>query len=292
MNTSLHNIMVTGGNGQLASALKKINPDLIYCEKSELDITNKTSIETAVKKYQPRLIINTAAFTAVDKAEAQLNDAMLINHEGAKNIALVCENNHIPLIHISTDYVFDGAIEHRFSENDKTNPVNAYGQSKLLGEEAVREHCKQYVILRVSGVFSEFGNNFLKTMLRLAQERDELNVVDDQFTCPTYAVDIAKATLTIANNFSHTGTYHFCSESIASWHQFACYIINEANALAPTKISNVGSLKTANYPTPAKRPVYSVLDCSKINIDYGITQPDWKRAVRAVIPQLIKRNAL
>lgn len=289
MSTSLPNILVTGANGQLASALKKhadiSRGTLVFLDKSTLDITNQTSIEQEILKYKPSIIINTAAYTSVDKAESEIDLAMRVNQDGASNLAMLCKRHHIALIHISTDYVFDGKSKHGYKESDAPNPLNIYGKSKLSGEEAVREQCEKHVILRVSGIFSEYGSNFVKTMLRLAQERDQLNVVSDQFTCPTYADDIAIAILTICNNFSHTGTYHFCSQPVTSWHEFAATIINEATLATPVK-----AIKTADYSLPAQRPAYSVLDCKKIYKDYGIVQPEWKHAIKNIVPLLMKRN--
>lgn len=297
MSSSLPKILITGGRGQLASALQ-YHPhayaySLIVLSREELDITQPASIRQAIEKHRPDMIINTAAYTAVDKAESETEQANLINHIGAKNIATACAEKNIFLLHLSTDYIFDGAQPIPYTEENAATPINVYGQSKLLGEQAIQQICEKYIVLRVSGVFSEFGTNFAKTMIRLARERTEFSVVADQITCPTYAGDIAAAIYKIlAAEEKIYGTYHYCSRDPVSWHQFAVSIIAEAETFAPVKTQKILPIAAAEYPTAARRPAYSVLNCDKISFTYGIEQPGTQKAIQtilAIIPE--KLNA-
>jgi len=286
-------LLITGANGQLATALQH-HPlaqsfQLIPCSRAELDITDEAAVTRVLDAHQPTIVINTAAYTAVDKAQNEPSQAMLVNAIGAKNLAQYCGAKRIPLIHLSTDYVFDGKQQRPYQEDDQPHPINVYGETKLLGEQAIREHCGEHVILRISGVFSEFGNNFLKTMLRLANEKETLDVVDDQITCPTYTGDIATALFTIARQ-PVWGTYHYCSAPPISWFHFAAEIIAKAQSIRTLMVSRVNAISSAHYPTAAKRPAYSVLDCAKIKRDYGLTTPSWQRAVQQIVPVLLEDN--
>jgi dTDP-4-dehydrorhamnose reductase len=276
-------ILITGCNGQIGSALESHphadNFHVIACDRTALDITQPISIHDAITQFTPDIIINTAAYTAVDKAESDEEAAMLINHLGAKNLAMACTQHHIPLIHLSTDYIFDGNKSSPYLEHDTANPLNVYGKSKWLGEQAVREHCREHIILRVSAVFSEYGRNFMQTVLRLGSERKELNIVADQMTCPTYAGNIAGVIYTLCENLKSFGTYHYCDAPSASWHEFASAIIEKA-ALPVEKIH---AITTSEYKTPAKRPLYSVLDCSKLKLDYGIQQAEWMQEIERCV---------
>ena len=292
MTNYLPKLLITGANGQLGTTLKR-HPlgyafQLIPCSRAELDISEDAAVVNALRHHQPSIVINTAAYTAVDKAEAESSQAMLINAIGAQNLAQRCEEARIPLIHLSTDYVFDGKKDQAYQEQDPPNPLNVYGETKWLGEEAIRKHCERHIILRLSGVFSEFGNNFLKTMLRLADEKETMNIVDDQITCPTYTNDIAAALFTIASNPTTFGTYHYCSMPPVSWFDFAVAIITKAQTIRPMKVTKMNAIDTTHYPTPAKRPSYSVLNCSKIKADYDLNQSSWEDAVQHIVPTLIK----
>jgi dTDP-4-dehydrorhamnose reductase len=276
MNNSLHKILITGGNGQLAQAFEH-HPlasefELINLTANDLDITDITSIEDSFGHFNPEIIVNTAAYTMVDQAEQEKEKALLTNHQGAENLAFVCEQYQIPLIHFSTDYIFDGKKNNPYTEEDAANPLNHYGKSKWLGEQAIRQHCEQHIILRVSGVFSEYRNNFYNTMQRLAKNKTPLRVITDQILCPTYAGDIAEAVFTIIKKDSIWGTYNFCSSPPTSWHQFAEAILQQ----------KIFPIKTIDYPTAAARPAYSVLDCHKIANIYGIKQPSWKEALEKI----------
>ena len=223
-------ILITGSDGQVGSALRAHvaakNFHLIACNRENMDITNPVSIQQAISQFSPDIIINTAAYTAVDKAETHIEEVMQVNHIGTEHLAIACKRNNIPLIHLSTDYVFDGSNTLPYRENDTANPINVYGKSKWLGEQSIREHCEQHIILRVSGVFSEYGNNFMKTILRLANERKELNIIADQITCPTYASHIANVIYSLIPNLHTWGTYHYCDAPAVSWHEFLLPLFN------------------------------------------------------------------
>ena len=270
---SLFNVLITGGDGQVAQAIRQhpFSPhlNLTACTRTDLDITLTASIDQAIEKFKPSVIINTAAFTAVDKAEQEKEKALLVNNTGALNLALACKQHDIQLIHLSTDYIFDGEKSTGYQEDDTPNPINIYGLSKWQGEEAIRNHCEKYFILRVSGIFSAYGNNFYNTMQRLAKTQPEIRVVADQVTCPTSADDIASVLLALATKHEHFGTYHFCSTPPVSWHGFAETVLQK-----PIK-----AISTAEYPTAAKRPAYSVLNCHKIESVFGIKQPSWEHAI-------------
>jgi len=293
VNSRLSKLLITGGHGQLASVLRygSLNKKytLIHCSKNAMDITNEESIHRAINYYQPNIIINTAAYTAVDKAENEHQLAMQINHIGAKNLAISCEHYRIPLIHFSTDYVFDGTQTFAYSENDSTNPINVYGMSKWLGEEAIRKHCQQYIILRISGLFSEYGNNFLKTILRLAKEKNELRIVTDQITCPTHANNIANVLFNLIKTLRYWGTYHYCDAQAISWYEFAVTIIEKAKKYHLLSIEKILAITSAQYPTVAKRPAYSVLNCNKIHHDYGIVQLQWYPCITRTIDRLFSQ---
>ena len=267
-------ILITGSDGQIGNALrahadaKKFQ--VIACNRNQMDITEMSAIEKAIAAFSPDMIINTAAYTAVDKAESESELAHLINHQGAKNLAIACNKNKIPLIHLSTDYIFDGEKSSPYLESDNANPINVYGESKWLGEEAIREYCDQHIILRVSGVFSEYGNNFYKTMLRLVNEKKELKIVSDQITCPTYAGNIAGVIYSMIADLKKYGTWHYCDFPAVSWHQFATEITSD---------EKIKKISTEEYKSAAKRPAYSVLDCNKLKNDFGIIQNEWREAL-------------
>ncbi len=283
-------ILITGGQGQVAQSLKN-HPmashfETIFLDKTQCDITSASSIQAAFETYHPDVIINTAAYTAVDLAETNGGDAYIINAAGSLLLAESCHAHSTRLIHLSTDYVFDGTANTPYQETDSTHPVNVYGLSKWQGEEAVRSTLDNHLILRVSGVFSEFGKNFLKTILRLAREQETLRIVGDQFTCPTDAYAIAEAVYTLVNQPNITGTYHFCSQESISWHAFASLITNAA--VEPLKMKTLQNITTDEFPTAAKRPAYSVLDCRKILDDASIQHPNIRESIQRVITQLSK----
>ncbi|EAR56462.1 dTDP-4-dehydrorhamnose reductase [Photobacterium sp. SKA34] len=287
-------VLITGSNGQVGSCLVKqlqncTNTEILAVDRTELDITSKSDVIKIVDEFKPNIIINAAAHTAVDKAETEIELSFSINRDGPLYLAQAAENIGAALLHISTDYVFAGDKEGTYSETDTVDPQGVYGTSKLAGEIAVLEACSRTIILRTAWVFGEKGNNFVKTMLRLAQQRNELSIVDDQFGGPTYAGDIAGALIIIAKNImiqgadfdsSKYGIYHFSGFPHTSWCGFAQKIFNKAVEQGVlNKAPLVKGINTADYPTPAKRPANSKLDTKKIIEIFSVQVSDWERAL-------------
>ncbi len=277
-------ILVTGANGQLGQALQKTAQNItglhfVFANSKVLDITDIENCQQVFTDKKPDFCINTAAYTAVDKAESEAELAYKVNVLGVKNLAESCKKHNTTLIHISTDFVFDGEKDVPYTEKDKTSPKSVYGKTKLEGEQELQAILEKYYIIRTSWVYSEFGNNFYKTMLRLAAERDSLNVVNDQIGTPTNANSLAKAIIQIiqhrASNIKHSyGTYHFSNEGSCSWYDFAKKILELNNV----KI-NLNPIPTSAYTTPAIRPKYSVLDKSKIKSMFDIKIDSWQEAL-------------
>lgn len=274
-------VLVTGAAGQLGQALQYISPDFknidfYFTDSEKADITNKAQLEELFALVKPQFCINAAAYTAVDKAENEPEKAALINVEGAANLAKVCKKYNVSLIHISTDFVFDGEKTRPYTEDDKTNPMGVYGLTKRDGEAKVREILPQHYIIRTSWVYSQFGNNFMKTMLKAAREREFLNVVDDQRGTPTHAIDLARAIVqVITSNKQAYGTYHFSNEGETTWYGFAKKIFEVNNIMVDLR-----PIPTSGYPTPAKRPKYSVLDKSKIINTFDIQINNWEDSLK------------
>jgi len=276
-------VLVTGAAGQLGQALQFIAAkyseiQFRFFTSSELDITNAANCEAVFSEIKPDYCINAAAYTAVDKAENEPEKAVSINVTGAKNLADACKHNNTKLIHISTDFVFDGLKITPYTEEDLPKPTGVYGQTKLDGEKAVQQTWPQHFIIRTSWVYSQFANNFMKTMIRLGNEKDQLNVVSDQIGTPTHAVDLAEALIAIIQKNSENafGIYNFSNEGQCSWYDFADEIF-KVNHIA----IDLQPIPTSAYPTPAKRPAYSVLDKSKIKQTFGIQIANWEEALSA-----------
>lgn len=279
-------VLVTGANGQLGQAIQSISGnypeiDFVFCDSSSLDITNSENVNQIFEKVKPNYCINAAAYTAVDKAESEQEKARLVNVVGPKNLAEVCKENHTILLHVSTDFVFDGNKSTPYSEEDIPNPTGVYGQTKLDGEKAIQEVFDKYYIIRTSWVYSQFANNFMKTMLRLGSERDSLSVVNDQVGTPTNAVDLAEALVkiichtersrSVSSTISNFGIYNFSNEGNCSWYDFAKKIFEVNNITI-----DLTPIPTTSYPTPAKRPAYSVLDKSKIKKAFDLEINNWE----------------
>ncbi|MCP5207424.1 MAG: dTDP-4-dehydrorhamnose reductase [Hahellaceae bacterium] len=291
-------VAITGASGQVGSELVKLAKARGYqvfaSDSAELDITDAAKVSSSLAAARPDLVINAAAYTAVDKAESEAELAAAINAQGPMNLARTCKALNIPLLHISTDYVFDGDKSEPYTELDQTNPTSVYGQTKLDGELAVINNLPQHIVLRVSWVFGAVGNNFVKTMLRLAQTRDELSVVDDQFGAPTSAQCIAKALLDIGEKaFSAKsdsfpwGVYHLPSNPGVTWHGFACEIFRQAKIEGLiNKEVVVKPITSAEFPTPVKRPANSKLTTAKLALLGDITECDWKLDLTDVLRQL------
>lgn len=285
-------ILITGKNGQVGSCLVdqlSMMPDvtLLALDREQLDITDTIQVNKVVVGFSPNIIINAAAYTSVDKAEQESKWAYGINHDGPYNLAVAANENNAAIIHISTDYVFAGDSLESYVESDNTDPQGEYGRSKLAGELAVAQACSRHIILRTAWIFGEHGNNFVKTMLSLAKTRDTLGVVADQFGGPTYVGDIASAILKIAKQIfagnQAYGVYHFSGFPYVSWHAFAEFIFNNAreqDVLTQTIIIN--PITTQDYPTLAKRPANSRLNCEKIMRNFGIEQSDWQTALKQI----------
>lgn len=286
-------ILVFGETGQVARELAAQAPDLhmpvTTLSRAQADLTDPAACAAAIREHRPRAVINAAAWTAVDRAEAEEETATLVNAHAPAAMAAACAAMAIPFVHISTDYVFDGTGTAPWTPDSPTGPLSAYGRSKLKGEEAVRAAGGPHVILRTSWVFSAHGANFLKTMLRIGAERPVLRVVADQWGAPTPAAAIAGACLAIADRLvaaPHlSGTHHFAGEPDTTWAGFARAIMQAAGLSA-----KVEDIATADYPTPARRPANSRLDCSALARDFGITRPDWRAALDDVVTGL-RRSA-
>ncbi|WP_300488808.1 dTDP-4-dehydrorhamnose reductase [Flavobacterium sp.] len=284
-------VLVTGSSGQLGQSLQSISEnypeiDFVFASSADLDITDTEKTIAFFRKTQPAYCINTAAYTAVDKAESEPEKAFQVNVKGPQNLAEACAKTNTVLLHISTDFVFDGEKSTPYTEDDIPNPKGVYGKTKLEGEQAIKITWSKYYIVRTSWVYSEFGNNFMKTMLRLASERDTLNVVDDQIGTPTYAVDLAEALITIIrydfqNDSKPYGIYNFSNEGVCSWYDFAKKIFE----LSHTAIT-VNSIPTTAYPTPAQRPKYSVLDKQKIKNIFKTDSTNWEVSLSKALQQL------
>lgn len=281
-------VMVTGCNGQVGSCLVEQligKVELLALDYRDLDITKKEAVVNSVIQFNPDFIINAAAHTSVDKAEQEIEASYAINRDGPKYLAQAAQRCGAVILHISTDYVFDGEREEAYKESDLTGPQGVYGESKLAGELAVAQACDKHLILRTAWVFGTHGNNFVKTMLRLAESREHLSVVGDQFGGPTYAGDIAAALIKMIETVNSEtkvewGVYHLSGMPYVSWYEFAKQIFAAAaHKGVNNKLPSVSSISTSAYPTPAKRPANSRLDCSKIKVQFGIQPSDWKRAL-------------
>ncbi|MFB2935031.1 dTDP-4-dehydrorhamnose reductase [Aerosakkonemataceae cyanobacterium BLCC-F154] len=288
-------ILVTGINGQLGQELSAILPsvgEVIGVGRAELDLTETEAICQVINQVKPDIIVNAAAYTAVDKAESEPELAEAINAIAPGTIAAECEKLAIPLIHISTDYVFDGSQSSPYQETDKTNPLSVYGKSKLAGEIAIQNNCKNYIILRTAWVYGVGGKgNFVKTMLRLGKERKEIRVVADQIGSPTCTLDLANTITQLIPLFQPeiTGIYNFTNSGVASWYDFAVAIFEEAKLLGwDLQLERVIPITTPEYPTPACRPAYSVLACGKISTVLGTFPPHWRQGLRKMLTELFK----
>lgn len=282
-------ILVTGANGQLGSEIKVLaanypNFNFIFTDIDDFPLDQSNVIIANFNRIQPDIVINCAAYTAVDKAEQDTVVADAINHLAIATLASLCTESGAKLVHISTDYVFDGSSPVAYKEDDQPNPKSVYGVTKLAGETACLQNCPESIIIRTAWVYSEFGNNFVKTMLRLMSERDTLSVVNDQVGSPTYAADLAQVILTILDSPQwESGIYHYSNAGEISWFDFA----NDIKAITH-KTCDIKGIPASDYPTPAERPAYSLLDKSKIKAVYGIEAVDYKVSLRVMMGKLLK----
>ena len=282
-------VLVTGANGQLGKSLQQLAPDFsgqfrfLFTDVDTLDITDLAAVRRMVQDENVDTLINAAAYTAVDKAESDIELAYLLNEKAVANLATAAKEHGTFLVHISTDYVFDGKSSRPYQPTDKTNPTSVYGSSKLAGENALRESGCRGAIVRTAWLYSPYGNNFVKTMLRLADTKDSISVVSDQTGCPTLALDLARFLMAV---IAHDGTadglkyYHFTNKGRITWFDFASEILRQAGKSCPVR-----PIPTSSYPTPATRPAFSVLDLTESEAIFAI--PDWKESLTKVLPEII-----
>lgn len=280
-------ILVTGANGQLGKCLKDASVDFsefeyVFVSKEELDIENNTALNNFFITNHFTHCINTAAYTNVDKAESEKDKAFAINAEAVKNLASRCKENNVILLHVSTDYVFDGTKKYPYKQTDITNPINVYGASKLRGENYIQEICNKFYIFRTSWLYSQYGHNFLKTILKYSQEGKQLTITTEQTGAPTNANDLANALLkVVTQDKDNYGVYHFSNSGETTWFGFAEEILRQLGTLEDAKLA-----KTNHYPTFATRPEYSVLDNSKAKNELKIKQRDWRESLESVIKKV------
>ena len=280
-------ILVTGANGQLGKELKDLAPEFpdaefLFLSREDLPIHHFELVRNVFDSFKPNYCINAAAYTAVDKAEAEQELARLINAEAVGVLAAVAASHDCRLLHVSTDYVYDGKKEGAHSEDDQTAPVSVYGKTKLEGEQLGQEFDPQILIIRTSWVYSCYGNNFVKTMMRLMKTREEISVVDDQWGSPTWAKDLASCLMEIIRHKEwHPGVYNFSNEGKITWYQFALEIKERINSSC-----RINSIPTSSYPTPAKRPANSLMDKNKIKETFGMQLTDWKQSLAECIKQI------
>ncbi|MBN1932765.1 MAG: dTDP-4-dehydrorhamnose reductase [Desulfobacterales bacterium] len=293
-------ILLIGANGQIGWELIRkctdYDIDIIALNHQELDITDPAAVRNVIFHTEISLVINTAAYTAVDRAEAEPRIVFAVNRDGPGYLASCCSEIDIPLIHISTDYVFDGRKTTPYIETDVLSPLGIYGKSKAEGEIEIAKRLKKYIILRTAWLYGIHGTNFVKTMLHLGRKQDVIRVVSDQYGCPTYAADAAETILNIMTEIikgrdDAWGLYHYCGEGVVSWHGFAEAVFELARKYDSFEVKKVINIPTDEYFTPAKRPAYSVLDCTLINQKFGIRPRPWRDSLAEMLARRARLNA-
>jgi dTDP-4-dehydrorhamnose reductase len=299
MNSNFMKLLIIGSNGQLGWELGRQGQeqgfDILPLDLPEFDLTDSAELKRVVSQTGASLVINASAYTAVDEAESEPDTAFAVNRDGPAHLAALCHERGIPLIHVSTDYVFDGTKKGFYKETDPVSPMGVYGRSKAEGERAVRERLDEHLIIRTAWLYGIHGNNFVKTMLRLGRERETVQVVADQYGCPTYAADLAEAILGIASRIAEKrtiawGTYHYCGRGVTTWHGFAEAVFDEAKRYDSFRVKTVAPITTQEYPTPAKRPANSALDCSLIEERFGVRTRPWHEGLVRMIPLLLSHE--
>lgn len=290
-------VLVIGRSGQVAQALKTVGGDRVRCVgRPEIDLTDRASIQRVISAATEDIVINAAAYTSVDGAEANVEEAFLLNETGPLHLAEVCRARELPLIHLSTDCVFDGELDRAYAPEDMTRPLGAYGRSKLAGEVAVKQAWDKSIIVRVSWIFSQYADSFVSAMLRLAQTRDEITIVADQYGCPTYAPDLSKGLLKIAEgclaaSFSSWGIYHLAGAGELNRAEQACAIYALSGSMNGP-IATVIPIKTVDFPTPARRPLNARLSITKTTETFGVSLRPWEEGLALTVPVIIKGLAV
>jgi dTDP-4-dehydrorhamnose reductase len=292
-------ILITGANGQLGSEFVKqaqyAGYDILATDVQDMDITDIQEVKKTFSDFLPQLVVNAAAYTLVDKAQTEQEICYAINAQGPGNLALVCAKSHLPLIHISTDYVFDGTKGSAYIESDPIAPLDVYGKTKAQGEKNIWSQLNQHIILRTSWLYSVHGTNFVKTMLKLGKKNKQVSVVADQYGSPTSASDLAQAVLDIADfikkrNALQWGIYHYSGLGVTTWYEFAKNIFEIAGKCSPLAVSEILPVTTHEYPTPAKRPVFSALDSGRIKQKFNISPKPWRKSLETTIHRILKRQ--
>jgi dTDP-4-dehydrorhamnose reductase len=289
-------ILIFGSGGQLGYELMRQAEarDLAVrgLDLPQTDITEIKHVKNAFAQHRPELVINAAAYTNVDAAESEIQLASAVNRDGPANVARLSFENNIPLIHVSTDYVFDGTKGSPYRETDPTSPIGVYGQSKAEGEIALRSVIRDHIILRTAWLYGSHGRNFVKTIMKLAREKEEIRVVSDQYGSPTSAADLAEAILTISGVIVKRaavrwGTYHYCGKGVTSWYEFSRTILDIYRQYEDVKTERIVAIATADYPTPARRPAYSALQCDLIEQNFGISTRPWRSSLKKTIHKIL-----
>jgi len=290
-------ILVTGSKGQLGRELGRqgeaFRMEILPYDLPVLDISDRSRVEEFLDRDRPDLVINAAAYTQVERAETEVEQAFHVNRNGPENLALACDRLRVPLVHISTDFVFDGVKKEPYLEDDPVSPINVYGQSKAEGEECVRRGTERHLIVRTSWLYSVYGHNFVTTMLRLGREKPVIRVVDDQFGCPTCAADLAEALLKIAVSMREGhpiswGTYHFCNSGIINWYQFAGQIFHAAGKYDRKPPPVLEPIHAAQYPSVVRRPAFSALNCGRIREVFGIIPRNWLESLETTVRRIFR----
>ncbi len=295
------NLMLIGSKGQLGRELhrkcERRGLPVVAADLPEVDITDFPRLERLFLESRPSVAINAAAYTAVDLAESERQICFAVNRDGPAELARICAKNDIPLIHISTDYVFDGQAKSPYKENDPVRPLGVYGRSKAEGETAVASACEKHIVVRTAWLYGVFGKNFVKTMLRAAREKDCLKVVNDQYGCPTSAADLADAVLAVCGSVADAaekeklekpwGVYHYCGKGIVTWYELAKAVFEISCGLGTEKIPELIPISTSEYPAAAERPRFSALDCSEMEKTFGVRQKPWRDSLRKAVEEII-----
>jgi dTDP-4-dehydrorhamnose reductase len=288
-------VLITGAKGQLGSELVRLSPSTDFevhsVDHQQCNITDENRLKQVLESLSPDVVINAAAYTHVDGAESEPDRAYAVNKHGPAHLARFCAQNRRALIHISTDYVFDGSQNRPYRESDPISPVGIYGHSKAQGEASVRSVLKNHIIVRTSWLYGVYGHNFVKTILKLAINKKKLEVVADQWGSPTSAADLAAAVLIIVRKIGthenfEWGTYHYCGAGITTWHALAEKTLELATAYADLQTRKVKAISTAEWPTPVSRPPYSALDCKRIKSQFGINPSPWQQSLKQVIERI------